>query len=150
MQSENINELASALSRAQSEIEGAVKDAQNPFFKSKYADLGSVMDAIRAPFSKNGLSYSQTTKITDNGNIVLVTALMHSSGQWISGEYPVKPMDEKPQSVGSAITYARRYALSAIAGVAQIDDDGNAASAGNTNKTQQPQQAFTQQRQYVK
>lgn len=127
-QSPNINELATALSKAQAEIIGAVKDSANPYFKSSYADLGSVMDAIRAPLTKNGISYTQTTDIRE-GQLVLITTLMHSGGQWISGLYPINPVKADPQSMGSAITYARRYALTAICGVAQIDDDGEAAMA---------------------
>lgn len=125
--SEQINELAKALSNAQSEIEGAVKDAANSFFKSKYADLASVMDAIRKPFAKNGLSYVQSTRIEATGAVVLETILMHTSGQWTLGEYPVQGKDNTPQAIGSAMTYARRYSLSAMTGVAQIDDDAEAA-----------------------
>lgn len=125
--SEQINELVTALSLAQGEISGAVKESKNGFFKSSYADLAAVMDAIRKPFLNNGLSYSQTTRITDGGNTVLITTLFHKSGQLLSGEYPVGPTKNDPQSLGSAMTYARRYALSAIAGVAQVDDDGEAA-----------------------
>lgn len=122
--SENINELATALAKAQSEMDGAVKDSQNSFFKSKYADLASVMDNLKKPFAKYGLSYVQSSKVTENGNLVLVTVLMHVSGQWISGEYPVKGIKDDPQGLGSATSYARRYALSAMCGVAQVDDDG--------------------------
>jgi hypothetical protein len=126
--SEQINELAGALAKAQAEIKGALKDAQNPFFKSSYADLASVWDAIRAPLAKHGLSVIQTTDSTEKG-MVLVTTLAHASGQWIEGRYPIQPMKNDPQAMGSATTYARRYALAAIVGVAQIDDDGEAAMA---------------------
>lgn len=135
--SEQINEIATALSKAQSEIEGAVKDVRNDFFKSKYADLHGVWDACRDALVKNGLSVAQTTETplspfssdkVDDGYITVVTRLMHSSGQWIQGRLRMKPVKPDPQSVGSCITYARRYALAAIVGVAQMDDDGNAAS----------------------
>lgn len=140
--SEQINELAAALSLAQKEIEGAIKDTTNTFFKNKYADLSSVMDALRDPFSKNGLSYAQCSRVTDAGQLVLVTMLMHKSGQWISGEYPVRGVKDDPQALGSATTYARRYALSAICGVSQVDDDGNYSSGKTTqyNQQSQPQQ----------
>lgn len=130
MQSENINELAAALSKAQANITGALKDSKNPFFKSSYADLASCWDACRKQLTENGLSVIQTTDIAD-GLVVVRTVLAHSSGQWISGVLPVKAKDDGPQAQGSGITYARRYALAAIVGLAQIDDDGEAAQARN-------------------
>lgn len=132
-QSEQINELIDALSKAQGEIVGALKDSKNPFFKSNYADLASVMDAIRSPFSKNGLAYVQTTEADEQG-VCVTTMLAHKSGQWIRGKLRMMPKDATPQGIGSCITYARRYALAAIAGVAQIDDDGNAASGREDEK----------------
>jgi len=132
-QSENINELALALSKAQAGITGALKDSANPFFKSKYADLASCWDACRRQLTDNGLSVIQTTDLiiqtTDltDGLVVVRTTLAHSSGQWIAGVLPVKAKDDGPQAQGSGITYARRYALAAIVGLAQIDDDAEAA-----------------------
>lgn len=133
-QSDQINELASALSKAQGEIHGAKKDSANPFFKSSYADLASVMDAIREPFAKNGLAITQTFDNLPEG-LVICTTLMHSSGQWIKGTMAIHPVKQDPQGVGSATTYARRYSLAAIAGVAQVDDDGNAASHPQATKS---------------
>jgi hypothetical protein len=126
MQSESIGALAAALSKAQADITGALKDSQNPFFKSKYADLASCWDACRKQLAANGLSVIQTTRMTDQG-LMLVTTLAHSSGEWIAGEMPVLTKDASPQGQGSGITYARRYALAAIVGLAQIDDDAEAA-----------------------
>lgn len=126
--SETINELATALSKAQGEITGALKDSANPFFKSKYADLASCWDACRGPLSKQGLSVVQGMDVSD-GHLYLITRLLHMSGQWISSTTPVTPKDDTPQGMGSALTYARRYALTAMVGVAQVDDDGNAASS---------------------
>lgn len=137
-QSENINELAAALSKAQGEIEGATKDSTNPFFKSKFADLSSVMECLKKAFTKNGLSYTQPTRVTENGGVIVVTKLMHSSGQWIKGEYPAKPVKDDPQGLGAALTYSRRYALSAICGVAQIDDDGESAMARSQTNYPKP------------
>lgn len=135
-QSEQINELATALAKAQAQITGALKDSSNPFFKSKYADLASCWDACRKQLTENGLSVVQTTEVLgpangDMGNWITVvrTTLAHSSGQWISGVTPVKVKDDGPQAQGSGITYARRYALAAIVGLAQIDDDAEAAQA---------------------
>lgn len=125
--SEQINELATALSLAQSQMEGAKKDSTNPFFKSKYADLQACWDAIREPLTKNGLAISQTTEVTANGGTLLCTTLMHKSGQWISGTYAVKPAKDDPQGMGAAISYARRYSLAAIVGIYQMDDDAESA-----------------------
>ena len=136
--SESINEIATALSKAQEEMSGAVKDSSNPFFKSKYADLASVRDAIKDPFSKNGISYVQTIEMNDKGP-VLITTLMHSSGQWIESDLQILPVKPDPQSMGSALTYARRYALAAIAGVPQVDDDAELAQ-GRQVVQQRPQQ----------
>ena len=130
MQSESIAALAAALSKAQADITGALKDSSNPFFKSKYADLASCWDACRKQLAANGLAVIQTTNTTDAG-VVLVTTLAHSSGEWIRGVLPVVTKDNGPQAQGSGITYARRYALAAIVGLAQIDDDAEAAQARN-------------------
>jgi hypothetical protein len=129
MQSESIAALAAALSKAQADITGALKDSSNPFFKSKYADLASCWDACRKQLAANGLCVIQTTGMTDAG-LVLITTLAHSSGEWILGHLPVAARrTQGPQAQGSGITYARRYALAAIVGLAQIDDDAEAAQA---------------------
>lgn len=127
--SENINELATALAKAQGEMKNAGKTSDNPFFKSKYADLAEILNAVREPLSKYGLSISQLYDgmgVPDK-TITVTTLLMHSSGQYIgnTANYPVAKADI--QGVGSAITYARRYSLAAILGLSQEDDDGNAA-----------------------
>ena len=132
MQSEQVNDLAEALAKAQGSMRGAKKSADNPFFKSKYADLSEVWEACREALSSNGLSVTQTTNILD-GQMVMETTLLHSSGQWLKGVYPIKPTKDDPQGMGSAITYCRRYSLAAMVGVAQEDDDGNAASAQPIN-----------------
>ena len=124
--SETINELATALAVAQGTIEGAVKDSANPFFKSKYADLASVWDAIRAPLSANGLSVMQLPS-AEGAKVTITTLLAHKSGQWIQSALTMTAKEDTPQAVGSAITYARRYALQSIAGVAPEDDDGEGA-----------------------
>lgn len=127
--SDSIAALAAALSKAQGSMTGATKHADNPFFKSKYADLASVWDACREPLSTNGLAVVQTVDdANDNGRIAVETVLMHASGEWISGRIAMKPVKDDPQAFGSAITYARRYGLQAIVGIAPEDDDGNAAS----------------------
>ena len=126
--SDSIKNLAAALNKAQEAMGGAGKDANNPFFKSKYADLGSVVHALKQPFADNGLSYTQFP-ITDNDRVGVETILMHKSGQWISSSVVFKPTKQDVQGAGSVITYARRYALQALAGIPSEDDDGQAASA---------------------
>ena len=128
MKSESIAALAAALSKAQADITGALKDSSNPFYKSRYADLASCWDACRKQLAANGLCVIQTTGMTDAG-LMLITTLAHSSGEWIVGHLPVAAKDSSPQAQGSGITYARRYALAAIVGLAQIDDDAEAAQA---------------------
>ena len=134
--SESISGLAAALAKAQGQMKGAIKDSANPFFKSKYADLASVVEAIRAAFSANGLSYIQTVEPSEKDEVRVETTLLHLSGEWISCgvlSLPVSKVDA--QGYGSALTYARRYSLSAAVGVAPEDDDGNAASAAKPKKT---------------
>ena len=130
--SESIATLAAALAKAQAVIEGAIKDKVNPAFRSKYADLSAVWDAIREPLTANGLSLVQMPDMVE-GDLVLVTRLLHSSGEWLEGTYPLTPVKPDPQGYGSAISYARRYAAMAVCGVCPEDDDGNAAS-GRSDK----------------
>ena len=131
--SESIKSLAIALNKAQGEMGGAAKGANNPFFKSKYADLGSVVQAIKEPFANNGLSYVQLP-VEDNGRIGIETILMHVSGEWLSGSFTVQLSKQDAQGAGSAITYCRRYSLQAVAGIPSEDDDGNAASKQQAKK----------------
>jgi len=126
--SETISELAKALCKAQSEMMGAVKDAKNPFFKSNYADLSAVVKAVKEPFSNNGLSYSQFP-ITNDSGAGVSTILMHESGEFLQSELVLPLSKRDAQGAGSAITYARRYALQSLAGIPSEDDDGNLASS---------------------
>jgi hypothetical protein len=132
--SESIAELAKALCKTQATVEAVKKDANNPFFKSKYADLASVWAAIREALTSNGLSVLQEPASKDN-RVQITTTLMHISGEYIRSTLEVVAVKQDPQGIGSAITYARRYALGSIIGIAPEDDDGNAASQG---KPQQP------------
>ena len=128
MKSESIKELATALAKAQGEMTGAKKDSANPFFKSTYADLASVVEAIRVPFAKHGLSYLQRTHESTASEVRVETILMHSSGEWISSGILAVPVTKADaQGYGSALTYCRRYSLGLV-GVAPEDDDGNAAA----------------------
>lgn len=126
--SDSIKELATALAKAQGQFAGAAKDSVNPHFKSKYADLESVVSAIKEPLSKNGLSFIQVAHDTQF-TAAIETIIMHASGEWLSaGVVSVSVSKNDAQGYGSAMTYARRYSLSAAFGIAPEDDDGNAAS----------------------
>ncbi len=123
--SESIKEIATALCKFHSEVGKIKKENTNPFFKSKYADLSSILDVIEEPLYKNGLSFVQYPL----GEHEMLTMLMHTSGEWIKGSFIMKPIKNDPQCLGSVITYQRRYALGAILGLnIDEDDDGNAAS----------------------
>ena len=122
-----MSELAKALHKAQGQIDGAKKDSANPHFKSKYADLTSVWDACREALQKHGLSVVQFGR-TSEGGAVLVTRLLHTSGEFVEGEIPLLNSKGDMQGLGSALTYARRYGLAAMVGVCPEDDDANAAS----------------------
>lgn len=127
--SEDIGQLAAALAAAQGKMKPAGMNAVNPFLKNTYADLGAVIEAIRPILADNGLSFTQLPE-TGDGTVTLETVIMHASGQWISSVQAVSVDAEKglssAQITGKAITYLRRYALSAMFGVyADKDDDGN-------------------------
>lgn len=125
--SESIAKLATALATVQGKLKHAKKDSANPFFKSSYADLESVWEACRALLAENGLSVMQFPGHYVEGTMSLTTILAHSSGEWISQEMSLPVSKPDAQGSGSALTYMRRYALAAVVGVYQADDDGNAA-----------------------
>src|SRR5690348_9568300 len=126
--SEKTDALSEALSKAQSVMAGAKKDAANPFFKSKYADLASCWLACTDALTGNGLSVVQGNTPHDGG-VQVQTRLMHKSGQWIEDDGLFVPATKSDaQGFGSALTYARRYSLCAMVGIAPEDDDGNAAA----------------------
>lgn len=136
MQSENIGELAAALSKAQAAMPNASKDATNPHFKSRYADLASIWDACRKPLTDNGLAVIQAPVAAEPGYVGLTTTLLHASGQWIAETVSAPLTQNTAQSIGSALTYLRRYALAAMVGVAPDDDDGNTASQPSAQPAQ--------------
>lgn len=129
--SDQINELAEALCLAQGDFPNVPKDANNPFFKSKYADLTSIIDTVRPVLKKHGLSFTQLPTM-DSTIPSVTTLLIHKSGQFISSVLPMPAAKVDAQGIGSAITYARRYGLQAILGLAAEDDDGNAATGQGT------------------
>ena len=124
--SPTIGALAAALAKAQKHIKGALKDSTNPFYKSSYADLASVQDAIRDPLSDNELAVVQGAS-SEAARVTVTTLIAHSSGEWISSSLSATAKDESPQSLGSCVSYLRRYGISSLVGVAQVDDDGESA-----------------------
>jgi hypothetical protein len=140
--SETINDLAAALALAQGEMEGASKDGTNPAYKTadggrvKYATLSAVWDACRAALSKNGLSVVQSPGAVNDNCLTLTSILLHKSGQFIQDEFTLPVAQLSPQGAGSAATYARRYALMALVGVAAEDDDGQHAENDTTRNRQ--------------
>ena len=125
--SSTIGKLAGALAKAQGEMDGAASKSSNPFFKSSYADLHTVIMSAIPYLSKNGLSVTQGNEIIP-GAVCVTTTLMHSSGQWLRSKVKLPLEKKNAQGVGSAITYGRRYGLSAMVGIAQFDDDANSIS----------------------
>lgn len=135
-------ELFAALAKAQGEIENASKNAANPHFKSKYADLAEVLNTIRPTFATNGLSMIQSPGY--DGSIASVTTVLaHSSGGYITGTASCVPAKADAQGIGSATTYLRRYGAAAVAGIAQEDDDGNAAAHNKPHAVITPKDAAT-------
>ena len=135
--SESIKNLALSFHKAQSEMSGAKKGADNPFFKSKYANLEEVIHCVKKPFADNGLSFMQFP-ITHEDRAGVETIIMHESGEWMSSEFMLKCSKLDPQGMASAITYARRYGLQAAAGIPSEDDDGQAASTPAKAKAAAP------------
>ena len=138
-QSESIKELAGALNKAQSEMSGAKKGSNNPFFKSKYADLVEVIQCAKEALYNNGLAISQFP-ITEDNKAGVKTILMHVSGEYLCDTLLLPCAKQDPQGAGSAITYARRYAYQSILGIPSEDDDGNMATR-HTHNHQAPAKA---------
>ncbi len=136
-QSDQINELITALAKAQGEMKNAAKTSVNPHFKSKYADLSEFLDASREPLSKNNLAILQTVGRDEKDSVCLITMLAHGSGQYIKSIYPLICKDiTNAQAMGSAMTYARRYSLGAIIGIAPDDDAEQAVGRYDTKLVQ--------------
>lgn len=134
--SEQINEVISALAKAQGMMAPAIFNKKNPHFGQKYADFTSCMDACRLPLSQNGLAIVQACQTID-GKLFLVTMIAHTSGQWLKSEFPLNPSKQDSQGIGSAMTYAKRYSLCGILGIVADedgDDDDGETSVGRSNK----------------
>jgi len=124
--SDSINAISKALVQAQRNIKFAIKDSTNPHFKSRYADLGSVIDAVKPALNEAGIAFLQTASASEAGFISLTTRLIHESGEWIEDTANCPLQKNDAQGVGSCMSYLRRYNLSAICGLYQDDDDGEA------------------------
>lgn len=121
--------IAKALASAQALMSPALKDADNPFFKSKYADLASVTRVVRGPLTANGIAWTQLPSASaDLSSVTVRTILLHVSGETLESTISMPVKERTPQACGSALTYARRYALSAMCGLEADDDDGAQAS----------------------
>lgn len=126
--SDTIGKISADLAKAQSVLKNPGKDAVNPHYRNEYLTLGSGLNVIRDTLSKHNIAFIQATRI-DGDILILETRLTHSSGEWLEAEYPVCRFPAKPQEMGSAMTYAKRYALFSFVGIAgEDDDDGNAAN----------------------
>lgn len=133
--SPEINEIATALAKAQAAMENAAKNAANPHFKSRYADLAEVLNTVRPALAANGVCLIQGASYdAEHGLVVVDTMLAHSSGQWLAEAFSAPASKLDAQGLGSALTYVRRYSASAMVGLAQADDDGNAASGKGGRK----------------
>lgn len=141
--SDTITKIADALVKAQSAMKPALKESRNPHFNSKYADLASVWDAIREPLTSNGLSVIQMVGSNELEKTTLTTRVTHVSGEWIESTWQIPVGKQDPQGLGSAISYARRYALASAIGVVQEDDDGNAAMPRQTQQQEYQPKHFS-------
>ena len=126
--SESITKIASALVSAQKDFLSAKKTSDNPFFKSKYADLQSVISAVKESLNENGIAFIQSPAESEGDVLKLTTRLLHESGEWIEDTAVCPLVKRDPQAFGSALSYLRRYSLSAMCGIYQADDDGNEAT----------------------
>jgi hypothetical protein len=143
--SDTIGELAKALAAANLEITNPSLDAVNPHFKSRYASLGAIINAVRLPLARHGISAVQTVS-TDGGAVGVTTTLLHASGEWMA-ETAMSALPDRAtvQQLGSVITYLRRYALASITGiVGEDDDDGNATTSPSAPRSE-PRKPFKPQ-----
>jgi hypothetical protein len=126
--SDSIKHIAEALVLAQKEIKFASKDSTNPHFKSKYANINSVIEAVKAPLNNNGIAILQSLSPSDDNKLHLTTRLIHSSGEWIEDTAVCPIQKQDPQGLGSAISYIRRYSISSLCALYADDDDGQSAA----------------------
>jgi len=156
-QSDDIKDLVTALIKAQAEIQFAPLDKTNPHYKNDYASLESVINTVKGPLGRHGLCVTQLTNVTQSGQVVLITQISHTSGQFLRGVYPVISSKEgSPQAMGSGLSYSKRYALQAALLVPTQDDDGNEAEGkpsspaapqptNRITSTMSPKEAYSEQ-----
>ncbi len=133
--SEDLKDLFTALSKAQAEMETAELSSENPFFKTRYADLAAIVKASRPALTKHGLSLIQQIITHDDGQTMLHTMLCHNSGQWVESRVRIVPPKNDVQSIGSYITYLRRYSIAAICGIVSSDDDDGEMAVAHNRQT---------------
>lgn len=129
--SESIKNIAAALVKAQSEMGAVVKGADNPYYKSKYADINDVIKTVKEVLNNNGIAFLQPLKVKEVANEkvnIVETMLLHTSGEYLVGEIEVIVKDKDPQKLGMSVTYSRRFGLQSMVGLPAEDDDGNTAS----------------------
>jgi hypothetical protein len=136
--STTIGALAAALAKAQAQLRNASKDAENPHYKSRYASLAAVLDAAREPLAAHGLAVTQLPSLAGS-EVSIETILLHASGEWLSSTLLVPTSKRDAQGIGSAISYGRRYALAAMIGLAQADDDAEEATQPTKNPPRPPE-----------
>lgn len=127
--SDSLKHFAPAFRKAQDEMEAVKKDQNNPFFKSKYANIESIINCVTPILNRNNLSFSQHPVSTERG-VGVTTILMHDSGEWIQDSYTLPLAKPGAQEGTAAITYARRYGLQAICGLRAYDDDDGERAMG--------------------
>jgi len=144
--SDGISNIAKALCKALPKVDAAKKDSTNPAFRSKYADLTSIVEAYKEELAKVGIVVMQPPSVGADGSALVTTILLHESGEWMASALSLKPVKTDPQGMGSAITYARRYGAQGMLGITADDDDGNAAcGTGSREQQQQVAQQRVQQ-----
>jgi hypothetical protein len=141
--SDSIKHIAEALVAAQKEIRFAVKDSTNPHYKSKYANINSVIDAVKAPLNNNSIAILQSLSPSDDNKLHLTTRLIHSSGEWLEDTAVCPIQKQDAQSLGSAISYIRRYSISSFLALYADDDDGQSATLNAADYLQKISQSET-------
>ncbi len=134
--SQELKDLFTALSKAQAEMETAELSSENPFFKTRYADLAAIVKASRPALTKHGLSIIQQIITHEDGQTMLHTMLCHTTGQWVESRVRIVPPKNDVQSIGSYITYLRRYSIAAICGIVSSDDDDGQMAVAHNQPTQ--------------
>jgi hypothetical protein len=142
--SQTIGKISEALAKAQGQMKPAVYDLTNPHFRSKYASLASIMEACRSALSANGIAIIQGTSVeTEPLRVNVTTILTHLSGEWFKETLSIRPAKDDAQGIGSSITYARRYGLSALVGIVADEDDDAETAVGRPTTVPSPKPVLT-------